>query len=241
MKQTKFALLAAVTLASATLINVAGVQAVTVSDKVATKATLAKATTTAEFTVKAGQLTLDAAPDFHFGNDDTTTINNLKKDDLLQTSNTVDSTHHNDGHAQTATPADGTQGNIDKDVNTLQVSDYRGAGSEWTLFAQLGEFKNIDTKSEGTATGVITIGKGVDNLTTTTIGKDAQVIMNTAKTLENTPEKLGAQTTTADFSTTDDKVSSLKLSELKNIVAGTYQAPITWTLMDGAQTTLPTA
>ncbi len=40
MKQTKFALLAAVTLASATLINVAGVQAVTVSDKVATKATL---------------------------------------------------------------------------------------------------------------------------------------------------------------------------------------------------------
>ena len=112
------------------------------------------------------------------------------------------------------------------------MSDYRGAGSEWTLFAQLGEFKNIDTKSEGTATGVITIGKGVDNLTTTTIGKDAQVIMNTAKTLENTPEKLGAQTTT---------VSSLKLSELKNIVAGTYQAPITWTLMDGAQTTLPTA
>lgn len=121
------------------------------------------------------------------------------------------------------------------------MSDYRGAGSEWTLFAQLGEFKNIDTKSERTATGVITIGKGVDNLTTTTIGKDAQVIMNTAKTLENTPEKLGAQTTTADFSTTDDKVSSLKLSELKNIVAGTYQAPITWTLMDGAQTTLPTA
>jgi len=119
MKQTKFALLAAVTLASATLINVAGVQAVTVSDKVATKATPAKATTTAEFTVKAGQLTLDAAPDFHFGNDDTTTINNLKNDDLLQTSNTVDSTHHNDGHAQTATPADGTQGNIDKDVNTL--------------------------------------------------------------------------------------------------------------------------
>lgn len=40
MKQTKFALLAAVTLTSATLINVAGVQAVTVSDKVATKATL---------------------------------------------------------------------------------------------------------------------------------------------------------------------------------------------------------
>lgn len=240
MKQTKFALLAAVTLAGATLINVAGVQAATVSDKVATKAIPAKATTTAEFTVKAGQLTLDAAPDFHFGNDDTT-INNLKNDDLLQTSNAVDSTHHNDGHTQTATPADGTQGNIDKDVNTLQVSDYRGAGSEWTLFAQLGEFKNIDTKSKGTATGVITIGKGVDNLTTTTIGKDAQVIMNTANTLKTTPEKLGAQTTTTDFSATGDKVSSLKLSELKNIVAGTYQAPITWTLMDGAQTTLPTA
>ncbi|XRJ97100.1 WxL domain-containing protein [Latilactobacillus sakei] len=240
MKQTKFALLAAVTLAGATLINVAGVQAATVSDKVATKAIPAKATTTAEFTVKAGQLTLDAAPDFHFGNDDTT-INNLKNDDLLQTSNAVDSTHHNDGHTQTATPADGTQGNIDKDVNTLQVSDYRGAGSEWTLFAQLGEFKNIDTKSKGTATGVITIGKGVDNLTTKTIGKDAQVIMNTANTLKTTPEKLGAQTTTTDFSATGDKVSSLKLSELKNIVAGTYQAPITWTLMDGAQTTLPTA
>lgn len=240
MKQTKFALLAAVTLAGATLINVAGVQAATVSDKVATKAIPAKATTTAEFTVKAGQLTLDAAPDFHFGNDDTT-INNLKNDDLLQKNNTVDSTHHNDGHTQTATPADGTQGNIDKDVNTLQVSDYRGAGSEWTLFAQLGEFKNIDTKSKGTATGVITIGKGVDNLTTTTIGKDAQVIMNTANTLKTTPEKLGAQTTTTDFSATGDKVSSLKLSELNNIVAGTYQAPITWTLMDGAQTTLPTA
>lgn len=240
MKQTKFALLAAVTLAGATLINVAGVQAATVSDKVATKAIPAKATTTAEFTVKAGQLTLDAAPDFHFGKDDTT-INNLKNDDLLQTSNAVDSTHHNDGHTQTATPADGTQGNIDKDVNTLQVSDYRGAGSEWTLFAQLGEFKNIDTKSKGTATGVITIGKGVDNLTTKTIGKDAQVIMNTANTLKTTPEKLGAQTTTTDFSATGDKVSSLKLSELKNIVAGTYQAPITWTLMDGAQTTLPTA
>ncbi|WP_424348866.1 WxL domain-containing protein [Latilactobacillus sp. 5-91] len=240
MKQTKFALLAAVTLAGATLINVAGVQAATVSDKVATKAIPAKATTTAEFTVKAGQLTLDAAPDFHFGDVDTT-INNLKNDDLRQTSNTVDNTHHNDGHTQTATPADGTQGNIDKDVNTLQVSDYRGAGSEWTLFAQLGEFKNIDTKSKGTATGVITIGKGVDNLTTTTIGEDAHVIMNTAKTFKNTPEKLGAQTTTADFSATDDKVSSLKLSELKNVVAGTYQAPITWTLMDGAQTTLPTA
>lgn len=240
MKQTKFALLAAVTLAGATLINVAGVQAATVSDKVATKAIPAKATTTAEFTVKAGQLTLDAAPDFHFGDVDTT-INNLKNDDLLQTSNAVDSTHHNDGHTQTATPADGTQGNIDKDVNTLQVSDYRGAGSEWTLFAQLGEFKNIDTKSKGTATGVITIGKGVDNLTTKTIGKDAQVIMNTANTLKTTPEKLGAQTTTTDFSATGDKVSSLKLSELKNIVAGTYQAPITWTLMDGAQTTLPTA
>ena len=208
--------------------------------QLATKAIPAKATTTAEFTVKAGQLTLDAAPDFHFGDVDTT-INNLKNDDLLQTSNAVDSTHHNDGHTQTATPADGTQGNIDKDVNTLQVSDYRGAGSEWTLFAQLGKFKNIDTKSKGTATGVITIGKGVDNLTTKTIGKDAQVIMNTANTLKTTPEKLGAQTTTTDFSATGDKVSSLKLSELENIVAGTYQAPITWTLMDGAQTTLPTA
>ena len=237
MKQTKFALLAAVTLASATLINVAGVQAATVSDKVATKATPAKATTTAEFTVKAGQLTLDAAPDFHFGKDDTT-INNLKNDDLLQTSNTVDNTHHNDGHTQTATPADGTQGNIDKDVNTLQVSDYRGVDSGWTLFAQLGEFKNIDTNSKGTATGVITIGKGVGNLTTKTIGEDAKVIMNTANTAK---EELGAQTTTADFSAPGDKASSLKLSELKNIVAGTYQAPITWTLMDGAQTTLPTA
>ena len=68
MKQTKFALLAAVTLAGATLINVAGVQAADVTPGSGIEATAntegkleAKATTTAEFNVKAGKLTLDAA------------------------------------------------------------------------------------------------------------------------------------------------------------------------------------
>lgn len=220
MKQTKFALLAAITLAGATLINVAGVQAagVAVSDDNKTPAT---ATTTAEFNVKAGKLTLDAAPDFNFGEDlDIQEV--IQKNSISQVNNTV-------SHASDDSHKDGS---INKDaVNTLQVSDYRGAGNHWTLSANMSQFTNATTNT--TVSGVITLGGSKVGLNDKTIATEVSAdLLNSADLdAKNYPEGLSTVTDTLDSG------STLKLNNPEKIQGGTYDAAITWTLSDGISTT----
>ncbi|MFL2064337.1 WxL domain-containing protein [Latilactobacillus sakei] len=229
MKQTKFALLAAVTLAGATLINVAGVQAAdtpTVTPGSGIEATAntegkleAKATTTAEFNVEAGKLTLDAAPDFKFGKDKSgqtaLTLSDIVNGSLVQVSNTVDKEDTKDSHQN------GSE--LSKEKGVLQVSDYRGAKSEWSLSANLGTFTNGDSKADGEIT--FTDAKlGLGTITTTN-----KVIWNSEVAPKNSPVE-GAATSTAVLG---QGASTLKLSNLENIKAGQYDAAITWTLSDG--------
>lgn len=225
MKQTKFALLAAVTLAGATLINVAGVQAadvtpgsgIAVSDDNKTPAT---ATTTAEFNVDAGKLTLDAAPDFKFGKDvsgqTNPTLSDIVNGSLVQVSNTVTKEDTSDSH-------NAVGNKLSKEKGVLQVSDYRGAKSEWSLSANLGTFTNGDSKADGKIT--FTDAKfGLGTITSTD-----KVIWNSEVAPKSSPVE-GAATSTAVLG---QGASTLELSNLENIKAGQYDAAITWTLSDG--------
>lgn len=228
MKQTKFALLAAVTLAGATLINLAGVQAATVTPGSGIAVsddnqTPAVATTTAEFNVNAGQLTLDAAPDFNFSKDvsgqTNPTISDIVNGSLAQVDNTVKSEDGNDSHKA----ENNSQLSTEKGV--LQVSDYRGASSQWSLSAKLGTFTNKN--GEGKADGTITFTDS--KLGLGSIASTDRVIWNSAVAPKNSTVE-GAATSTAVLG---QGASTLKLSNLQDIKAGQYDAAITWTLSDG--------
>lgn len=211
MKQTQFVLLATITLAGATFANVAGVKAADTSDlKVSAK-------TTAQFTVKAGELKLDSAPDFNFGKD--IDIPTIMQGDLTQVDNSVDG--DSDSHIAATAP----ESKLNSATDTLQVSDYRGADSNWTLFASMGDFVNT-TDENSKATGVLTLKATGTSLENSTIDNKNQVIMSSKNIA---PALLGATTTTAQFKAG----STVKLSNQTRIKEGTYNAAITWTLMDG--------
>lgn len=98
MKQTQFVLLATITLAGATLANITGVKAADAGKKFGIEAP-ATATTTAEFNVTAGKLTLDAAPDLLFGDKDATIASIMNGAEIKQTGNDtkeLDSDTHKD-------------------------------------------------------------------------------------------------------------------------------------------------
>lgn len=221
MKQTQFVLLATITLAGATLANTAGVKAADVTAK-----------TTAEFTVKAGNLTLDAAPDFKFG-DENTTISDVMNSYLPQAdqkvTNHVDETEgksvadHQDSHVGGALDPAKT--------NELKISDYRGVGSHWTLSAQLSSFYGTNG---GTANGTIKLAEdtklGISEGTTISTASVAN-ILDSATAADKSGKQEGLFT--ADSTITD---AELKLDNQKDIKDGTYDANITWTLTDGSTT-----
>lgn len=235
MKQTKFALLAAVTLAGATLINVAGVQAAGVTPGSGIEATAkdgkleAGATTTAEFNVKAGKLTLDAAPDFNFGTKEGIDINTIMHADtdataISQIDNNVSTPVDKDSHGAST---------INKDaVSTLQVSDYRGANNHWTLSTTMSQFTSANG---GTADGKILLdstklglsGKVIDTTQSTDIMDSAEAVK-----LATSGNQEGLFTVARQL----DADSKLELSNLKDIQNGVYDAAITWTLSDNPTT-----
>ncbi|ASN59277.1 hypothetical protein CG419_00905 [Latilactobacillus curvatus] len=214
MKQTQFVLFATITLAGATLANTVGVKAADTSDlKVSAK-------TTAQFTVKAGELQLDSAPDFNFGKDiDIPTIMQGDLTQVTQGGNSVEG--DSDSHIAATAP----ESKLNSETDTLQVKDYRGADSNWTLFASMGDFVNT-TDENSKATGVLTLKATGTSLENSTIDNKNQVIMSSKNIA---PALLGATTTTAQFKAG----STVKLSNQTRIKAGTYNAAITWTLMDG--------
>ncbi|KRM24135.1 WxL domain-containing protein [Latilactobacillus graminis] len=223
MKQSKFVLLAAVTLASTTLMNVAVAQAAVESGSgvAATADQAAEATTTAEFSVKAGQLTLDAAPDFNFGETSMQAI--IKGDALKQVDNKVSGTHDDSHNAD---------GSIDKAaVDTLQVSDYRGAGNHWTLSANMSQFTNATTKTA--VGGVITLGGSQLGLNAKTISTNASADLLTSAAAAAASEKNVEGLSTVSDTLAAGSTLKLNTADLKNIQAGTYNAAITWTLSDG--------
>lgn len=232
MKKLKFVLSVVITIVGATFLNVTGVQAdndtavtpgsgIAVSDDNKTPAT---ATTTAELKVKAGNLTLDAAPDFNFGKDASgqtdPTLSDIINGSLAQVGNTVKTEDANDSHAD-------LNSKLSREKGVLQVSDYRGAGSQWSLSANLGTFTNTLGKENGTADGkiIFTDAKlGLGSIISTD-----KVIWNSEVAPKNSTVE-GAATSTAVLG---QGASTLKLSNLQNIKAGQYDAAITWTLSDG--------
>lgn len=233
MKQTKFALLAAVTLAGVTLINVARAQAadvtpgsgIAVSDDNKTPAT---ATTTAEFNVKGGKLTLDAAPDFNFGTKDGIDINTIMHANheapITQISST-DLKKHSDDHTKT--------GSINQSAtDTLQVSDYRGVNNHWTLSTTMSQFTSANG---GTADGKILLDNAKLGLSDKVIDTNtSNVIMTSADALSLATS--GNQEGLFTVARQLDAGSKLELSNLKDIQNGVYDAAITWTLSDNPTT-----
>ncbi|MDG2980127.1 WxL domain-containing protein [Latilactobacillus curvatus] len=205
MKQSKLALLSTLVLAGATFANVAGVKAADEElGKEATTDTPATATTTGEFSVKAGQLTLDAAPDFNFG--ETGIAKVAAGVTLDQKDNTV--TLHDDDHTA-------TDGRISANAGVLQVSDFRGAGSKWTLNAVATPFTNGTTSIDGTITLAGVNDKATISTTDATVWNSETAATDGAAT-KNVSMATGAR---------------LALPATKS-TPGTYQSKITWTLSD---------
>lgn len=230
MKQTQLALLATITLASATLVNVAGVKAADVTKNSGIEAvkdsanpngpSTASANTTAQFKVEAGKLTLDAAPDFNFGQ--TVSLAELaakgELDQATQDGNTVDADA--DDHGKT----------IGATTDTLQVSDYRGGNTKWELSAKVGNFKNGSSE----LAGVITLANDSgDALAGATIDNAAKPVLNS----DGTPSVgvAGAMTKTSTFVSG----STVSFVDLTGVKAGTYNAAITWTLTGSDATAGP--
>lgn len=212
MKLTKILLLSTIVLGSVavpTAVNAEGETPETNNGIEATETAPAKATTTGEFSVDAGKLTLDAAPDYNFGKHSIMDI--TKKDASLdQVDNAVK--NHTDSH-------DGKTG-LATTTDTLQVSDFRGAGSQWDLNAVITPFTNKD--AQGSVNGEIAL---------TGLNKDAKINGSVSTVW------------TSDIAGTDGQASKkvdqksgakLNLSGATNIQAGTYDAEITWTLANTA-------
>jgi len=114
-------------------------------------------------------------------------------------------------------------------VDTLQVSDYRGAGNHWTLSTTMSQFKGANG---GTADGKILLDSnklGLENRVIDT--KASNVIMTSAEAVES-----GSQEGLFTVARQLDAGSKLELSNLKDIQNGVYDAAITWILSDNPTT-----
>ncbi|WP_164509939.1 WxL domain-containing protein [Lacticaseibacillus porcinae] len=180
--------------------------------------------TTAQFGVSGGTITIDEVPDLRF-NDITVEKAVSTGDDLKLSSGTVDQlTGATDGKANTQ----------------IKVTDNRGTNEGWSLSAQTGQF----LFGSGTATspadinvtgitfntvGVSSTGASANAFITTGSITDSGTVLWTADDSRTaTTQNYGTGTNTAKV--TD---ATLALAQSKNAKAGTYRAPITWTLTTG--------
>lgn len=207
MKKTNLLLSSAVLLA--TVVPTATVNAaITATDKDAS------ASTTAEFTVKPGELTLDSAPDFNFGEQSLKGI--LTKTIDQSNNNNIITPDGDDSH----TKANENNETLNSDTKDLSITDYRGAGSVWALSATLSPFENKNADSTGTIIGQITLGTGA------VISKTTNQIWDSTTANTN-----GQGTAKYDLSS---KPASLSILSSENVQSGKYQATINWNLQNTA-------
>lgn len=221
-------ILKGLTVSSMALLALAGGSGVVFADATDESAS---GTSTAEFKVTPGNLTLDAVPDLNFG---TTKVEDIAKDDVtldLASGSVTDKVN----------PNNGTEG------LKLKVSDFRGVNSGWNLTAKLGTFeaKIKDSKSDDISDN---LGRLNDSLN----GVILHLVVNSnddaTKTNPVTPAVVDLKQGSADGVMTllnadgdksegggennfiADKSSTLKIPKDPKIKAATYQADITWTL-----------
>lgn len=172
-----------------------------------------------EITNKGGTLQLDQVPGFAFDGD--TLANFIAKGIDGQTANAADS-------------------------NTLQVTDLTGSNAGWTVSAKLGNFSNGTTTIDGGTLALSNAGieDSIANPNATAL---AGVAFNnpsftadgtTSVAVEKAKELTGQGTTT-----TSGITGTLTIQPQATATAGTYSAPITWTLTNGTvtDTTTPAA
>lgn len=217
MKLTKILLLSTMVLGSIAVPSIANAADgdVTPTGIEATNDTPATAKTTGEFEVKAGKLTLDAAPDYNFGAHD---IIDIIKDgaSLDQIDNTVKNDAVDDHNTDTG---------LAKTTDKLQVTDYRGAGSVWDLKAEMTPFTNTSKDNAGTVDGVITLtglNEGAEIGSTSSTVWDSATAATDGQASKDVEQKTGAK---------------LGLSNATGVQAGVYDATITWTLENTAAQT----
>lgn len=170
----------------------------------------ASASTTAQFTVKAGSLSLDSAPDFSFGEQN---IADILPDTVMNqtSSNIIDDSFSREKATDVGEKLDNT--------SSLKITDYRGAGNKWKLMASLSSFENVTPKATGSVTGSITFdGKtipGGENVTPAEIWNSDDAGSN----------GLGSKELPVNNAT-------LKIDKATDIQAGTYQATVNWNLQN---------
>lgn len=185
----------------------------------------AEAESTAEFTVEAGKLTLDAVPDMNFG---TASVRDIATKDttLKYTSGRVGKTETKDGNHN----------------GLIQVSDFRGTGLGWNLSVKLGTFTNsltgatlklnapVNNKTENN-----NAAESFENVTLKSNDTDQKVVTSIAdNTSTNDNEATGMGVNI--YAITKDS-TTLTIDKNPTIKAGTYQADLTWTLANTPSTT----
>lgn len=177
----------------------------------------ASAKSTAQFTVKAGQLTLVAVPNLNFGDVEAATIVNGGTQSLVD--NTVDN-----GSSKGQSAFDGNN------AGQLIVSDMRGTGKGWSLSTSMNpEFNSGDSKLGGLSlTLAATTGSNsffgsnkALELAGTNIGK-------TAKTVVSTNDNTGVGDTTFNLNAATLNFPKATNSIFKADVP--YQSDVTWIL-----------
>lgn len=185
-----------------------------------------EAESTAEFTVEAGKLTLDAVPDMNFGTASVQQISTanteLKYDSGILTGNP--STDGNDG-------------------GKIQVSDFRGTGLGWNLSVKLGTFTNSLTGATLELNAPVTnksengnAAESLRNVTLKSDGADQKVVTSIADDATSTNVNEATGMGVNIYTITKDS-TTLTIDKNPTIKAGTYQADLTWTLANTPSTT----
>ncbi|MFD1486131.1 WxL domain-containing protein [Lacticaseibacillus baoqingensis] len=174
-------------------------------------------TSTAQFGASAGTLTLDKVPDLHF--------DDVAVGDLIAKANDLSL----QGGAVSDLPnaADG-----DADL-TVQVTDNRGTNAGWTLSAQAGQFV-FGTDTTSTASDLNVSGLKFDTVSNTSTGSAANAF-DTADSITTGATVWAADATNvgSGVNTAEVSAATLSLAKSPRAKAGTYRAPITWTLTTG--------
>ncbi|GKT04156.1 WxL domain-containing protein [Furfurilactobacillus entadae] len=164
-------------------------------------------TNTATLSVTPNSLTLDGVPDFSFGS----TNRSVPINDIVQGTTLT-----------TTTPFTGPKTTYDGNgKGALQVTDPRGSGAGWTLYASMTPFNNATDKSALGANGGITLNLlssngAINNVAVRNDGSQTLVLQQ--------------QATSTATSSLDLSPSTLKIAPTPLVSPGLYQSTITWTL-----------
>ncbi|WP_057756635.1 WxL domain-containing protein [Lapidilactobacillus dextrinicus] len=181
------------------------------------------ATTTAEFSIENGTLTLDKAPDLQFGKVNIADVLSGKTTSLSLANNSV--SKQVAGETTAKAPTEGV----------IQVTNYDATVASWNLTAKATAFDGMTGVKMNIAPQNVKTTNGSKTAATSTPGSDSDVINDAVDVLDGAPA-MGV--TTADVKKDDSKAAAtLDLSGVKDasqITTGTHQSTVTWTLSSTA-------